>query len=130
MKGLRISECGDAERLLRMILEIFPSANPEFGEGNVYFMATFHGEDAGFLHLILDERAILLQGIGVRRKFRGRGIGDALMDKALEFAEDAEGGMLLKVKPENTAALNLYAKKGFTIKKVRDVYILEKKQFT
>ncbi len=130
MKNLKIAKCGDGERLLKLILEIFPSADPAFEEEDVYFIATIGKEDAGFLHLILHEKGVLLQGIGVKKEFREGGIGSSLMDTAIQFAERTGSNILLKVKPENTAALNLYAKKGFTIKKLRDVYILEKKQFT
>lgn len=130
MKELRIARCSDEGKLLPIINEIFPSATPGFGENDVYFVAAIDGEDAGFLHLILHEKGVLLQGIGVREEFRKRGIGGSLLDNALEFAQEKNSDILLKVKPSNTDALNLYAKKGFTIKKLRDVYILEKKRFT
>lgn len=130
MKELRIARCKNAKRLLPLINGIFPSAAPGFGENDVYFIATLDGKDAGFLHLILHEKGVLLQGIGVVGEFRKSGIGGKLMDAALEFAQKKEADIMLKVKPSNTDALNLYAKKGFTIKKLRDVYILEKRRFT
>jgi ribosomal protein S18 acetylase RimI-like enzyme len=130
MKELGIARCTDEKKLLPLINEIFPSATPGFGEKDVYFIATLEGEDAGFLHLVLRDKGVLLQGIGVREKFRKSGIGGELMDAALEFSDERGTDILLKVKPSNTDALNLYAKKGFTIKKLRDVYILEKKRFT
>lgn len=130
MKRLRIARCTEEKRLFGLIRGLFPSASPEFGEGNVYFLATLGGEDAGFLHLILHEKGVLLRGIGVKGKYRKAGIGGSLMDTAIGFAEGRGRDIMLKVKPENTDALNLYAKKGFTIKKLRGAYILERKRHT
>ncbi|MBN2121761.1 GNAT family N-acetyltransferase [Candidatus Micrarchaeota archaeon] len=128
MKALSIARCRSEKKLLALINEIFPSATPGFGENDVYFLATLDGEDAGFLHLILHSKGVLLQGIGVREKFRKKGIGGGLMDTALEFAQKENADILLKVKPSNTDALNLYAKKGFSIRKVTDAYVLHRKR--
>ncbi|MFP3950062.1 MAG: GNAT family N-acetyltransferase [Candidatus Micrarchaeia archaeon] len=117
----------DRNRIFRIIHGIFPRANPSFSENSIYFLAVKKGEDAGFLHLVLDKKGILLQGLGVKREWREQGIGTALLETATEYAEKEGKDIFLKVKPENMAALNLYAKKAFTIKKLRDCYILQRK---
>ena len=125
--GISIFRSKDRNRLFRIIRTIFPKANPSFSENNIYFLAVKKREDAGFLHLVLDEKGILLQGIGVKKAWREQGIGTKLIETAVEYAEAQGKEMLLKVNPENAAALNLYAKKAFTIKKLRDCYILQRK---
>ncbi|MBD3389919.1 GNAT family N-acetyltransferase [Candidatus Micrarchaeota archaeon] len=125
--GIRISRSKDRKRIFRIIHRIFPRANQSFSKNNLYFLAIKKGDDAGFLHLVLEKKEILLQGIGVKKEWRGQGIGTELLETAVEYAEAQGKDMLLKVRPENAAALNLYAKKAFTIKKLRDCYILQRK---
>lgn len=118
-----------SEGLASLIRELFPKAEPLFTENDVYFVAEEEGEAIGFAHLILKEGRTLLQGIGVKPEWRNRGIGGRLLDAAARFAERKGMDIFLKVKPTNPA-LNLYHKKGFMVKKIKDVYILEKKRMT
>jgi ribosomal protein S18 acetylase RimI-like enzyme len=127
MKGLQIKKCRGRKRILMLLEEIFPDADPEFSKADIYFVAKVGGRDVGFAHLAPKGGKLLLQGIGVKEGFRGGGIGGRLLDAAVNLAERAGKEMLLKVKPENTVALNLYAKRGFVIKRVRGVYILQRK---
>ncbi len=124
---ISIIQSKERNRIFRIIQEVFPRANPSFSEKNAYFLAVRQGEDVGFLHLVLDNKGIVLQGIGVKKEWREQGMGTALLETATDYAEKRGKDMLLKVKPENMAALNLYVKKAFTIKKLRDCYILQRK---
>ncbi|MEM4272701.1 MAG: GNAT family N-acetyltransferase [Candidatus Bilamarchaeaceae archaeon] len=130
MKKIDVRKSTDERRIFRLVRKIFPKALPRFSENDFYFIAKAGGKDAGFAHLIKKNGKILLQGIGVVEGCRGKGIGGMLMDKVIDFANGEGMDILLKVKPSNCPALNLYEKKGFTIKKVRDTYILERKRFT
>ena len=127
MKGMEIKRCRGRKRIQKLIDEIFPDADPDFYASDVYFVAVVGKEDVGFVHLTPKDGRILLQGIGVREEFRGSGIGNKLVDTAVNLAEKTGKEIFLKVKPGNAVALNLYAKKGFAIKRVRDVYILQRK---
>ena len=122
-----IRKTRNEKRIYKIVLQLFPKVSPSFSEMDVYFLATKGVEDVGFLHLILDGKRILLQGVGVKEKYRSVGIGGMLVDTAINFSEKTGVDLFLKVKPDNVPALNLYAKKGFSIKKLRDVYILQRK---
>ncbi len=130
MKEIEIRKSADEKRIFRLVRRIFPKASPAFSENDFYFIAKAVGRDVGFIHLIKRKGRILLQGVGVLRNYREKGIGSMLVDKAIEYANGERMDVLLKVRSANYPALNLYEKKGFSIKKVRDTYILERKQFT
>lgn len=130
MKKIDIRKSVDEKRIFKLVRKIFPKATPGFSGNDFYFIAKSGAGDVGFIHLIKKRGKILLQGVGVVEKYRERGIGGMLVDKAIEFSIREKRDILLKVKPSNCPALNLYEKKGFTIKKVRDMYILERKQLT
>jgi ribosomal protein S18 acetylase RimI-like enzyme len=130
MKEIEIGKSADEKRIFKLVRRIFPKASPAFSENDFYFIAKAGGRDVGFIHLIKRKGRVLLQGVGVVKSCRERGIGGMLVDKAIEYATGEKMDILLKVRPTNCPALNLYEKKGFSIKKVRDSYILERKQFT
>ncbi|MFI4849617.1 MAG: GNAT family N-acetyltransferase [Gimesia chilikensis] len=56
---------------------------------------------------------IFLHKIMVHPDYRGKGIGSALMQQALEDAQDV---VLLTVNPENTPAVKLYESFGFNVR--------------
>ncbi len=116
-----------SEELASLIRRLFPKSEPLFTKDDVYFVAEEKGGIIGFVHLILKEKAVLLQGIGVEPEWRERGVGGRLLDSAVRFCDRKKMDMFLKVKPTNPA-LNLYHKKGFTLKKIRDVYVLERRR--
>lgn len=127
MKETRIVRCTEEKRILTLINGLFPNARPGFSPEDVYFIAVFGDNDAGFLHLVLRKGRVLLQGVGVKPECRKKGIGGMLLDTALDFAQKRGEDILLKVKPDNVAALSLYAKKGFVLKRMKDVYVLQRK---
>jgi len=130
MKDAVIKKCASQKRILKLIDELFPDAEPKLEETDVYFVAVLEEEDIGFLHLGQRRGKITLEGVGVKEKYRGEGLGSRLLDTAITVAERSGKDIILKVKPENAVALNLYAKKGFAIKRLRSVYILQRKLCT
>ena len=127
MKEAVVTKCRSKKRILKLISEIFPGVTPKLEEGDIYFVAVFGEEDVGFAHLGQKKGKVTLEGIGVKGGLRGKGLGNRLMDTAIRVGERTGKDIILKVKPENSIALNLYAKKGFAIKRVRNVYILQRK---
>lgn len=122
-----VRKAGFSEELASLVRMLFPGSEPLFRENDLYLIAEELGRTIGFVHLINMEGRIVLQGIGVRPEWRERGIGGELLDAAIRFAEKRGLDVVLKVKPDNPA-LRLYYKKGFTLKKIKDVYILERKR--
>lgn len=62
---------------------------------------------------------IFLHKIMVHPDYRGKGIGSALMQQALQDAQDV---VLLTVNPENTPAVKLYESFGFNVRTRVDGY--------
>ena len=58
--------------------------------------------------------------IGVDKRFQGRGIGRALLDRLLEIADG--GAVFLEVRTDNAAAIALYESVGFAVLGVRKRY--------
>jgi ribosomal-protein-alanine N-acetyltransferase len=71
--------------------------------------------------LVVDELQLIW--IGTRTEHRRRGVGRALLDQLIEDAR-ALGGrrVLLEVSRDNTAAIGLYERKGFSLMRVRRGY--------
>ena len=126
MKNIFIRKSRNEKRIFKIISELFPTATPSFTEKDVYFLASKGQEVVGFAHLVLLEDRVLFQGLGVKEKYRKKGVGGRLIDTVVNFSEKLCRNVYLKVKPTNAEALNLYAKKGFTIKKLRNSYILQR----
>jgi len=126
MRNIFIRKSKNEKRIFSIVSEIFPTASPSFSENDLYFLASKGQEVVGFAHLIILEDKLLFQGLGVKEEYRKNGIGGRLVDTVVNFSEKLCKDIYLKVKPTNVEALDLYAKKGFTIKKLRNSYILQR----
>lgn len=61
-------------------------------------------------------RYALVENISISNAYRGRGIGTALIRKAIEWAKSKElGGLALETQANNLLACRFYAKCGFVI---------------
>jgi ribosomal-protein-alanine N-acetyltransferase len=77
--------------------------------------------------LVADEAQIL--NIAVHCKWRGRGIGRALLSCALRHARERESRIaVLEVRPSNTSALRLYESLGFRTVGIRPNYYAGNKE--
>ena len=89
------------------------------------------GQDfiAGFLGIwyMVDEAHII--SVGVRRGYRGQGIGELLLIGAIERAiEHNAAAVTLEVRPSNHVARNLYEKYGFTERGLRKAYYADNRE--
>ena len=88
------------------------------------FTALAGGEFAGFAASEYDpeRRAVCLLTLAVKKEFRGKGIGSALLKRC----EDAfpDGSFYLTVDCENPAAIRLYEKSGYHQTGVEPAYYL------
>jgi ribosomal protein S18 acetylase RimI-like enzyme len=63
-------------------------------------------------------------GIGISDDYQGKGLGNLLMDYSIQVAKKlGKNGLILTVYKNNTAAYNLYLKKGFEV--VKDIYTMK-----
>lgn len=98
----------------------------EINENNIakYFVAVKENKIVGyggFWHIINE---LHITNIAVDIDYRGLGIGQKLVCKVLDFANDYElvDSVSLEVRRSNFAAQNLYRKYGFSVIGVRERY--------
>jgi ribosomal protein S18 acetylase RimI-like enzyme len=78
------------------------------------FVATAVGEVIGSIHVHTSGHGYGEIGMAIAREWRGRGVGSALMDAAIEWArERGLHKLALDVFPHNAAGIALYRKYGF-----------------
>lgn len=89
---------------------------------NIFLIAEFDGETAGYAKLILDttedgitaERPIELSRLYSHQRFLGKGVGQNLLDECFRIAADKEcDAMWLGVWEYNPRAQKFYEKNGF-----------------
>ncbi|MEA1908114.1 MAG: GNAT family N-acetyltransferase [Euryarchaeota archaeon] len=68
----------------------------------------------------IDDRACEIKRIYVRKDFRRRGFGRALLIQALKFAEENYSTVVLKTDARLKDAIDLYRKNGFSVAKEED----------
>jgi GNAT superfamily N-acetyltransferase len=116
---------GDYAGCLRLMNEI--SHKPGFLAHATWLMATTHTESGGEEYCgtvqgVVDQKRLgAIQNLGILPEYRGRGLGCALMVKALDgFKRAGLSRAFLEVTSQNDGAIRLYRKLGFY--KVRTVY--------
>lgn len=79
-------------------------------------VAVAGAEHVGQIFVAVEPSGVADIGMAVRDGWRGRGVGSALMDAAIDFAK-AHGAhkVTLQVWPHNAAAIALYRKFGFEV---------------
>lgn len=84
------------------------------GEGVYVAVAESEGEKAGFAEMRIIAGEAQVFSIAVDSKFRGRGIGEALLKHLIEKSRESSCTKLtLEVRAGNEAAASLYEKLGF-----------------
>ncbi len=82
----------------------------------LFLIAKHNNQVAGYVLLITIHRHNTgrIYSIAVSPQHRGNGIGELLLEKAIEFARNnALKAIFLEVRTDNNAAISLYHKKGF-----------------
>ncbi len=108
----------------KLIHRIFPKIDPQIGLDDVLLVAKLENELVGFSHSRKESGRILLQGIGVEKNQRSKGIGKKLLEKTLLIVSKFDLPIYLKVENSNDVAINLYSKEGFVSKKYGDVRVM------
>jgi len=116
----------EIERVLPLIKKLFPNADLEINEDDIFFIAEAENRIIGFLHLVEYEKYIYVKGVGVDPRYQNKGYGTALMNKIDEITYLSAKKIYLKVKATNPAVL-LYEQSGFMMKTFGVVYTLVKK---
>ncbi|MEW6328513.1 MAG: GNAT family N-acetyltransferase [Candidatus Micrarchaeota archaeon] len=87
--------------------------------GARYFVAEINERVVGFVDLKISGARAVIYGIAVDGRHEGKGIGSALLNRALSFARrNGARKIWIKVKSSNLPAINLYRNFGFALKKI------------
>jgi hypothetical protein len=102
---------GNFEGCLRLMEEI--AARDGFLPGATWLIGNAHGY-IGTVQGVVDRRVGMIQNLGIVPESRGRGLGTALLIKALwGFREAGLRWGMLEVTAENSGAIRLYERIGF-----------------
>ena len=91
----------------------------------IFFTAHNNNNIAGYISFIISRRHNTgrIYSIAVAHIHRGHGVAEALIDSAIVFANKKSlRAIFLEVRTNNTAAINLYKKKGFIIRSIKKNY--------
>lgn len=95
----------------------------EHYEGATYDVVVVDGEPAGRLYVARWEDEIRIMDVALLPEFRGRGIGERLLEPLL--AEGADAGIPVSIHVERSnRAMSLYLRLGFAPVEERGVYVL------
>lgn len=80
----------------------------------------------GMWHVVTEGH---ITNIAVHKDYRKKGVGDKIVKKMVEIAEDKEMiGLTLEVRTSNEAALKLYKNNGFKLEGIRKEYYEDNKE--
>ena len=118
-----VTEPGEFKLTLAEEREFIQRCNSS--DNNLYLVAEAEGVIIGLLTMIAQDRRAVRHapelGISVRQAWRGRGVGTALLEQALDWANasPAVRRVELHVFARNTRAIQLYERYGFQVEGVR-----------
>lgn len=91
----------------------------------VFYVAIYEDDIAGYISLLEHKKHTTLRiyAIAVHPDFRGKQVAQALMDEAVRYAQrQGLAALSLEVQTDNTVALNLYTKNGFSVTSLKKSY--------
>ena len=100
-------------------------AKDYFRRGDLIFLALEGAKAAGFIRVSSREGCFWVEEIYVRPEFRGRGLGEALVERAEEGVKKHDDALYLFVLPQDKDAIGFWKKLGYgtinTIELVKDL---------
>lgn len=137
---VRVADERDFERIAEMTNKHFPhmrvtpsKISERVSRSFLYLVAVVDGVAVGFVDVKIMGGRAKVMGLAVEEEFRGRGIGSALLSKAIEVAKQRGCNLVyLKVKRSNARAVRLYERHGFVFRKEverngESVYVMSRK---
>jgi ribosomal protein S18 acetylase RimI-like enzyme len=89
----------------------------------VIYLAEKDRQVVGKVHLQISAAVSGIYGLGVLPEYRGKGLGRAILLRAIEKLKEAESNaIMLQVAAENATALSLYKSCGFQETSVMDYF--------
>lgn len=94
-------------------------------KNRIAYIAYYKNEPVGIFNLAYEEEMAYCYGVGIIKKYQGRGFGKELMAFALKEGFKHTKKIVLDVDSSNPAAYNLYLKCGFEVDFQVDYYLYE-----
>lgn len=89
------------------------------------YIAYYKNEPMGIFNLAYEEERAYCYGVGISKKYQGKGFGKELMGFALKEGLEHTKKIVLDVDSTNPAAYNLYLKCGFEVDFQVDYYLYD-----
>ena len=100
-----------------------------YDNGDVWIATDNNGRFAGALHQTNEHNVSWISHVAVLPAFRGRGLGQALLDTFVEQNKvDDKSSYMLWVQAQNESALTMYQKKGFKYMNKSTISLLKLKK--
>ncbi|HOP05545.1 MAG TPA: GNAT family N-acetyltransferase [Tenuifilaceae bacterium] len=112
--GLGGAQRGDNQQIIEQSIAM----------GGRLLVAVLGNELVGTSWMTFDGRRIHLHHFGILPKYQRKGIGKNLTEKSIQFAKEKGYQVKLEVHKDNTNAIALYTKMGFSYLGDYDVYII------
>ena len=142
---IRSFSAADASQVRSMVLEVLAGEGFQYDhlkDSDLEDINTFYLNHGGAFFVAIDEDKVIgssavrminsgrceIKRLYVRKDFRGKGVGTALLLQALRFAEQNCSFATLKTDVSLDNAIRLYLKNGFLIVKEDDKTIYFEKQ--
>lgn len=131
---IRKVELHDASELFALEQKLFLSENYPLSKSSFYyhiknnmlFVVEIDKKIAGYILVLIKRKNPKLYSIGVEAQFRGKKIAQKLLGFSIkELSNMGFKSLLLEVRVDNKAAINLYEKIGFVIKKNLNKFYLD-----
>lgn len=128
------AEFHDASELFALEQKLFLSKNYPLSRASFYyhiknnmlFVAEVDNVIAGYILILIKRKTPKLYSIGVKEEFRGKKIAQRLLEFSIkELSGIGFKSLLLEVRVDNKAAINLYKKIGFSVKKSLNEFYLD-----
>jgi ribosomal protein S18 acetylase RimI-like enzyme len=114
--GLGGAKRGDNETIIKQTIEM--------GGQLLLMIDNTRGKIVGTSWLTVDGRRTYLHHFGIHTDYQGKGLANTLLDASLKLAKSFGMQIKLEVHKENSKAIGLYTKAGFTYLGDYDVYII------
>lgn len=103
-------------RISRSIADALKAAwarNNTAGRSDTTFVTRKDGQISGFNCCLLRDRTAIIDLIGVRSEFQGKGLGGRLVDAAITHYAAKAPAMRVGTQRNNTSSMRLYTSRGF-----------------
>lgn len=96
------------------VFQSYEAIKAQVNEGYTYYLLEKDGQNCGYMGYILEESALFLSKLYLRKDFRGQGLSKDAFQKLFEICrENGKSKIRLTCNKHNSSSLAVYKKLGF-----------------